>query len=79
MCSQNRPRFYTEIFGSQRKFMNFLSRNPLCFASVNSVDRRTVLVTRLLGCAGGFRARVLQVWQFVLSPTGVPDGYVFAR
>jgi cyclopropane-fatty-acyl-phospholipid synthase len=33
----------------------------------------------LLCCAGGFRAKVLQVWQFVLSPTGVPDGYVFAR
>jgi cyclopropane-fatty-acyl-phospholipid synthase len=33
----------------------------------------------LLCCAGGFRARVLQVWQFVLSPTGVPDGYVFQR
>ena len=33
----------------------------------------------LLCCAGGFRARVLQVWQFVLSPNGVPDGYKFAR
>jgi cyclopropane-fatty-acyl-phospholipid synthase len=33
----------------------------------------------LLCCAGGFRARVLHVWQFVLSPTGVPDGYKFAR
>jgi cyclopropane-fatty-acyl-phospholipid synthase len=33
----------------------------------------------LLCCAGGFRARALQVWQFVLSPTGVPDGYKFAR
>jgi cyclopropane-fatty-acyl-phospholipid synthase len=33
----------------------------------------------LLCCAGGFRSRVLQVWQFVLSPTGVPDGYKFAR
>ena len=33
----------------------------------------------LLCCAGGFRARVLQVWQFVLSPTGVPENYVFAR
>jgi cyclopropane-fatty-acyl-phospholipid synthase len=33
----------------------------------------------LLCCAGGFRAKVLQVWQFVLSPTGVPEGYVFAR
>ncbi len=33
----------------------------------------------LLCCAGGFRARALQVWQFVLSPTGVPEGYTFAR
>lgn len=33
----------------------------------------------LLCCAGGFRARVLHVWQFVFSPTGVPDGYKFAR
>jgi len=33
----------------------------------------------LLCCAGGFRARALQVWQFVLSPTGVPEGYKFAR
>jgi cyclopropane-fatty-acyl-phospholipid synthase len=33
----------------------------------------------LLCCAGGFRSRVLQVWQFVLSPTGVPAGYTFAR
>ena len=33
----------------------------------------------LLCCAGGFRSRVLQVWQFVLSPTGVPAGYKFAR
>jgi len=33
----------------------------------------------LLCCAGGFRARVLQVWQFVLSPGGVPEGYQFAR
>lgn len=33
----------------------------------------------LLCCAGGFRARILQVWQFVLSTNGVPDGYVTAR
>jgi cyclopropane-fatty-acyl-phospholipid synthase len=33
----------------------------------------------LLCCAGGFRARILQVWQFVLSTNGVPDGYVSAR
>jgi cyclopropane-fatty-acyl-phospholipid synthase len=33
----------------------------------------------LLCCAGGFRARILQVWQFVLSTTGVPAGYVTQR
>ena len=33
----------------------------------------------LLCCAGGFRAKILQVWQFVLSTNGVPDGYVTAR
>jgi cyclopropane-fatty-acyl-phospholipid synthase len=33
----------------------------------------------LLCCAGGFRSRVLQVWQFVLSTNGVPEGYVTAR
>lgn len=29
----------------------------------------------LLSCAGAFRARSLQLWQFVLSPSGVPGGY----
>ncbi len=29
----------------------------------------------LLSCAGSFRARVNQLWQLVLSPTGVPGGY----
>ena len=33
----------------------------------------------LLCCAGGFRARVLQVWQFVLATRGVPEGYVTQR
>ncbi|MET3898391.1 cyclopropane-fatty-acyl-phospholipid synthase [Devosia sp. UYZn731] len=33
----------------------------------------------LLCCAGGFRSRALQVWQFVLSPKGVPEGYVTQR
>lgn len=33
----------------------------------------------LLCCAGGFRSKVLQVWQFVLSTRGVPDGYVTQR
>ena len=29
----------------------------------------------LLSCAGAFRAREIQLWQIVLSPNGVPDGY----
>ncbi|NMF86881.1 cyclopropane fatty acyl phospholipid synthase [Aromatoleum petrolei] len=29
----------------------------------------------LLSCAGAFRARDLQLWQIMLSPDGVPDGY----
>lgn len=29
----------------------------------------------LLACAGTFRARTTQLWQFVLSPRGTPGGY----
>jgi len=29
----------------------------------------------LLSCAGTFRARKNQLWQIVLSPSGVPGGY----
>jgi len=33
----------------------------------------------LLACAGAFRARMNQVWQIVLSPEGVPNGYQAQR
>ncbi len=33
----------------------------------------------LLSCAGSFRARRNQLWQIVLSPRGVPGGYVSLR
>jgi hypothetical protein len=33
----------------------------------------------LLSCAGGFRARAIQLWQIVLSKHGVPGGYVSVR
>ena len=33
----------------------------------------------LLSCAGGFRARAMQLWEFVLSPRGVPHGYKTIR
>jgi cyclopropane-fatty-acyl-phospholipid synthase len=33
----------------------------------------------LLFCAGGFRARDLQLWQFVFSPHGIAGGYESIR
>lgn len=33
----------------------------------------------LLACAGTFRARTTQLWQVVLSPRGVPNGYRRSR
>ena len=33
----------------------------------------------LLSCAGSFRARSIQLWQFVLSKRGVAQGYVAVR
>ena len=33
----------------------------------------------LLSCAGSFRARKNQLWQIVLSPEGVPGGYMSVR
>jgi cyclopropane-fatty-acyl-phospholipid synthase len=33
----------------------------------------------LLSCAGGFRARVIQLWQIVLAKHGVPGGYLSVR
>lgn len=29
----------------------------------------------LLSCAGAFRARAMQLWQFVLTPNGIANGY----
>ncbi len=33
----------------------------------------------LLGCAGAFRARNIQLWQFVLTKHGIRDGYDIVR
>ena len=33
----------------------------------------------LLSCAGSFRARQNQLWQIVLSPSGVQGGYKAPR
>lgn len=44
-------------------------------------DERTRRMFRyyLLSCAGAFRARDMQLWQVVLSPSGVPGGYISIR
>lgn len=43
----------------------------------NTYDERFYRMWRyyLLSCAGAFRARSLQLWQFVLSPCGIKNGY----
>jgi cyclopropane-fatty-acyl-phospholipid synthase len=33
----------------------------------------------LLSCAGAFRARSIELWQVVLSKSGVPGGYETVR
>ena len=44
----------------------------------NSYDERFYRMWKyyLLSCAGSFRARKYQLWQIVLSPNGVPGGYM---
>src|SRR5262249_685956 len=43
----------------------------------NSYDERfkRMMNYYLLSCAGSFRARDMQLWQFVLTPKGVLNGY----
>ncbi len=47
----------------------------------NKYDARfyRMWVYYLLSCAGGFRARSMQLWQIVLSKEGVPNGYQGVR
>lgn len=33
----------------------------------------------LLSCAGAFRAREMQLWQYVLTPNGIENGYLSVR
>jgi cyclopropane-fatty-acyl-phospholipid synthase len=45
------------------------------FAPVYGERFRRMWRYYLLACAGTFRARTTQLWQIVLSPSGVPNGY----
>jgi len=45
------------------------------FAEVLGDRFRRMWAYYLLSCAGAFRARDIQLWQWVLSPRGVPGGY----
>jgi cyclopropane-fatty-acyl-phospholipid synthase len=33
----------------------------------------------LQGCAGGFRAEKMRVWQLVFSKGGIPGGYAYGH
>lgn len=44
-----------------------------------SEEMRRMFRYYLLSCAGAFRARDIQLWQVVLSPSGVPGGYASVR
>ena len=46
-----------------------------------NMDGRTFRMMKyyLLGVAGGFRSRIMQLYQVVLSPHGVPGGYMPVR
>ncbi len=46
-------------------------------ALINNYDERfrRMMNYYLLSCAGGFKARGMQLWQFVLSPNGILNGY----
>jgi len=59
-------------------FRNFASRWPEISAQYGDRFYR-MWKYYLLSCAGSFRARRTQVWQLVLSPTGVAGGYQAPR
>jgi cyclopropane-fatty-acyl-phospholipid synthase len=46
-----------------------------CFAHDHGERFHRMWRYYLLACAGTFRARTTQLWQVVLSPTGVANGY----
>lgn len=57
---------------------NFERAWPTLKSSKKKYDERFYRMWRyyLLSCAGAFRARDQQVWQWVMSPSGLPHGYV---
>ena len=61
---------------------NFEAAWPaLAAAHADKYDERFHRMWRyyLASFAGAFRARILQLWQVVLSPSGVPGGYISIR
>lgn len=59
---------------------NFIAAWPTLKATGKYDERfRRMWEYYLLSCAGAFKARRLQLWQFVLSPKGVKGGYESVR
>lgn len=68
--------FYTQtLFGWYRNFVHHWPRFALCYGE----RFRRMWEYYLLSCAGGFRARAMQLWQIVLSKQGVAGGYTSLR
>lgn len=59
-------------------FKNFENNWPTLAKKFNERFHRTWKFY-FLSCAGGFRARNLQLWQFVFSKTGIAGGYTSVR
>ncbi|MEE4609273.1 MAG: class I SAM-dependent methyltransferase, partial [Desulfobacteraceae bacterium] len=87
LCQASAPRFVLEDWHSlgpdyDRTLMawheNFERRWP---ELKDRYDQRFYRMWRyyLLACAGCFRARQIQLWQIVYSPTGVVGGYTAPR
>jgi len=55
-------------------YRNFIDHWPTLEQRYSQTFRR-MWTYYLLSCAGAFRARSMQLWQLVMSPTGIPGGY----
>lgn len=59
-------------------YQNLNAHWPELAEKYNEKTRR-MMNYYLLSCAGGFRARAMQLWQFVLTPQGLLKGYLSVR
>ena len=65
----------------QAWFQNLVTHWPELEGMYGNMDGQTFRMMKyyLLGVAGGFRSRFMELFQVVLSPNGVPGGYMPER